>query len=101
MFSVKTKLKVGLGMYASTSYFFLKNPELLHPRSDRVVSRELGSNKVIFAHRGGSGEAPENTMRAFRKSFALKKKWGPKGVVVAIETDCRMSKDGVVAMCHD
>jgi glycerophosphoryl diester phosphodiesterase len=75
MFSFSTRLRMGFGLYASTSYFFLKNPELLHPKNDRLAGTGLDSNKVIFAHRGGSCEAPENTMQAFRKSFALKKKW--------------------------
>ena len=56
------KLRIAFGLYAGTSYFFLKHPELLHPRNDRVASRKLNSNKVIFCHRGGSIDAPENTM---------------------------------------
>ncbi|HEY8463652.1 MAG TPA: glycerophosphodiester phosphodiesterase [Bacillota bacterium] len=47
----------------------------------------------IFAHRGFSGIAPENTMAAFEKALAIK----PDG----IETDVHLSKDGKVVICHD
>jgi glycerophosphoryl diester phosphodiesterase len=48
---------------------------------------------MIFAHRGASGYAPENTMAAFR--LALEQ--GCDGV----ELDVQMTKDGKVVICHD
>lgn len=48
---------------------------------------------VIYAHRGASGSAPENTMAAFRKAVKL----GSHG----IECDIQMSKDGKLVVCHD
>ncbi|MFL0195716.1 glycerophosphodiester phosphodiesterase [Clostridium sp. WILCCON 0269] len=46
-----------------------------------------------IAHRGFSGCFPENTMMAFEKAVEA----GADG----IETDLHMTKDGVIAICHD
>ena len=51
-----------------------------------------GNKKLLFAHRGGSIENPENTIQAFKASNEL-------GAI--IETDVRSTKDGVVLVCHD
>jgi glycerophosphoryl diester phosphodiesterase len=48
---------------------------------------------LIVAHRGASGLAPENTALSFQKAMEL-------GVDM-IETDCRVTKDGVVVLVHD
>ncbi|MCR4690530.1 MAG: glycerophosphodiester phosphodiesterase [Lachnospiraceae bacterium] len=48
---------------------------------------------LIWAHRGASGEAPENTLA----SFELAAKQGADGV----ELDVQMSADGVLVICHD
>jgi glycerophosphoryl diester phosphodiesterase len=48
---------------------------------------------VIYAHRGASGLAPENTMAAFRKAVEV----GSHG----IECDVQMTKDGKLIICHD
>ncbi len=47
----------------------------------------------LIAHRGGSLEAPENTLEAFERAAALG--------AVAIETDVHLSADGVVMVFHD
>ncbi|KZZ84904.1 glycerophosphodiester phosphodiesterase [Bacillus sp. SJS] len=47
----------------------------------------------IFAHRGCSGQYPENTMLAFRKAIEA----GASG----IELDVQMSKDGELVVIHD
>lgn len=47
----------------------------------------------IFAHRGASGYAPENTMDAFK----LAVKQGAEG----IELDVQLSKDGIPVVIHD
>ena len=47
----------------------------------------------IFAHRGASGYAPENTLEA----FALAQQQGADG----IELDVQLSKDGVPVVFHD
>ncbi|MDF2614522.1 MAG: glycerophosphodiester phosphodiesterase [Clostridia bacterium] len=46
-----------------------------------------------FAHRGASGDYPENTMLAFEKAIEM----GCDG----IETDVHLSKDGVLVLIHD
>ena len=46
-----------------------------------------------YAHRGFSGEYPENTMIAFEKAVEV----GCEG----IEFDVHLSKDGVLVICHD
>ncbi len=51
------------------------------------------SRPQLFAHRGGSGLAPENTLAAFDGAVAL----GVDG----LELDVRLSKDGVVVVHHD
>ena len=48
---------------------------------------------LIFAHRGASGYAPENT----RAAFELARTMGAPG----IETDVRLSADGVLVLIHD
>ena len=47
----------------------------------------------IFAHRGASGYAPENTLEA----FALAMEMGADG----IELDVQLTKDGEVVVIHD
>jgi glycerophosphoryl diester phosphodiesterase len=51
------------------------------------------SRPLVFAHRGGSGLAPENTIAAFDTAAAL----GADG----FELDVRLSRDGVVVVHHD
>src|SRR5262245_29766349 len=48
---------------------------------------------IVFAHRGGSALAPENTMAAFDNGLAL----GADG----IELDVHLSRDAVVVVHHD
>jgi len=48
---------------------------------------------LIWAHRGASGYAPENTLLAFKKAIEL----GANG----IELDVQMTKDGELVVCHD
>jgi glycerophosphoryl diester phosphodiesterase len=53
----------------------------------------VASRPLVFAHRGGSGLAPENTVAAFDHGLAL----GADG----LELDVRVSRDGVVVVHHD
>jgi len=48
---------------------------------------------LVYAHRGASGYAPENTMAAFKMAVEL----GSSG----IECDVQMTKDGRLVVCHD
>lgn len=51
------------------------------------------SKTKIFAHRGASGYAPENTLEA----FALAITQGADG----IELDVQLTKDGIPVVIHD
>jgi glycerophosphoryl diester phosphodiesterase len=51
------------------------------------------SRPLVFAHRGGSALAPENTMAAFENGLRL----GADG----LELDVHLSRDGVVVVHHD
>lgn len=52
-----------------------------------------GQKPRLFAHRGASGEAPENTLVAFQQAIEL-------GIMYA-ELDVHASRDGVVVVSHD
>src|SRR5690348_10584821 len=47
----------------------------------------------ILAHRGASGYAPENTHAAFELACQMR--------ADAIETDFRLTRDGVLVLVHD
>ena len=47
----------------------------------------------IFAHRGASGYAPENTIVSFEKAIDME--------ADGIELDVQLTKDGYVVVCHD
>jgi len=82
-------LPVFLSIYVATSIFFFYFPNLIHKKKD------LGKLKSIvhISHRGGSIEAPENTMDAFRNADSA-------GTDM-IELDLHLTKDGEVVVFHD
>lgn len=51
------------------------------------------SKPAIFAHRGASGQFPENTMLAFEEAL--------RSGVDGIELDVQLTKDGEVVIIHD
>jgi glycerophosphoryl diester phosphodiesterase len=53
----------------------------------------IGAKPRLFAHRGASGEAPENTLEAFRRAVEA-------GVSYA-ELDVHTTRDGQVVVTHD
>lgn len=53
----------------------------------------MNSRPLIWAHRGASGHAPENTL----PSFQLAAEMGADGV----ELDVQLTKDGELVVCHD
>jgi glycerophosphoryl diester phosphodiesterase len=61
----------------------------MHP----FFSTSRTGRPLVFAHRGGSALAPENTMAAFANGLAL----GADG----IELDVHLSSDGEVMVIHD
>ncbi len=48
---------------------------------------------LVWAHRGASGYAPENTLPAFKMAADM----GADGV----ELDVQLTKDDVIVVCHD
>lgn len=52
-----------------------------------------GTGPIAVAHRGGAGLAPENTLAAFARSYALGIRY--------LETDLRTTSDGVCVAFHD
>ena len=48
---------------------------------------------LIWAHRGASGHAPENTLEAFQKAIDMK--------ADGVELDIQLTKDGEIVVCHD
>ena len=48
---------------------------------------------LVWAHRGASGYAPENTLEAFQKAVEM----GADGV----ELDVQLTKDGELVVIHD
>ena len=61
--------------------------------SGRTAAIRAGRKPRIWAHRGASGHAPENTLPAFELAY----RQGADG----IELDVQLSKDGVPVVIHD
>ena len=59
----------------------------------KIIREETKTEFVNYAHRGASDLRPENTMMAFYAGVAL----GANG----LETDVRLTKDGVPVLFHD
>lgn len=53
----------------------------------------MSKKPVIWAHRGASGYAPENTLMSFQKAIDMK--------ADGIELDIQMTKDGQIVVIHD
>ncbi len=75
-------------VYAASSALLLKRPRWLHRVKPK---RRVWPHQ---SHRGGAGEAPENTMTAFRKAVHVDK-------TDLIELDVSLTKDGEIVVAHD
>lgn len=63
------------------------------PATERDIFRREGSRFLVFAHRGGGGLFPENTLGAFEYSAKM-------GVDV-LELDVHATADGTLVVMHD
>ena len=61
------RLLFGLAAYLGTSYYLLKHPQKVHLKHQRLKLPPVDTQLYIIPHRGGSLEAPENTLQAFKK----------------------------------
>ena len=66
---------------------------LLSLINQQAAEEDSQNSMEITAHRGGSHDAPENTMAAFRNAYAKGADW--------CELDVQMSADGVLFIMHD
>jgi glycerophosphoryl diester phosphodiesterase len=64
------------------------------PVTPRPGHPYLAGAPLLFAHRGGAGLAPENTLAAFRGAV---EGWGAD----VLETDVHLSRDGELVVIHD
>jgi glycerophosphoryl diester phosphodiesterase len=63
------------------------------PFIQRALAQARNGKTLVIAHRGGSKESTENTIEAFQRAGRI----GADG----IETDIRLTRDGVVVIYHD
>ena len=61
-----------------------------------AANKYISKDVKVVAHRGGSYEAPENTLLAYKNLLNTN---GVEGT--AIEIDVRLTKDGYLAVAHD
>ncbi|HEV2860521.1 MAG TPA: glycerophosphodiester phosphodiesterase family protein [Pyrinomonadaceae bacterium] len=62
-------------------------------KENRTCASESGRRPEVIAHRGGNGQWPGETMRAFREAAKLK--------VDVLEMDVYLSADGELMLMHD
>ncbi|MBQ6094507.1 MAG: glycerophosphoryl diester phosphodiesterase membrane domain-containing protein [Lachnospiraceae bacterium] len=77
----------GLILAASVGVGYLVTTGMINPKAENIHAAE------VTAHRGASGDFPENTMAAFRGAVDLGADW--------IELDVQQTKDRQVIVMHD
>lgn len=81
-------IRFGAGEDRTVSFAKRKNV-----RSQEIIEEKKNRKTKIWAHRGASGHAPENTMPAFELAYLLR--------ADGIETDVQMTRDGQLVLTHD
>ncbi len=69
-------------------------PATVYDVYENITQTTVSGEPIIIAHRGARVDTPENTLLAFREAVD---KYGAQ----AIETDIRISADGVSCLMHD
>jgi hypothetical protein len=59
---MKRKLLFGFFVYVGTSQYFLRHPEYLHVKKNKLKLPPIDLPIYVIPHRGGSMEYPENTL---------------------------------------
>jgi glycerophosphoryl diester phosphodiesterase len=85
-------LVLGVVLILAGIYFYLAMQTGKPAQLRAIFKREL-SRPLVFAHRGGGGLYPENTLEAFKYSAAM-------GVDV-LELDVHSTADGTLVVMHD
>jgi glycerophosphoryl diester phosphodiesterase len=85
-------LLLALILMLSVIYIYLASQQ-----GEKAVEKEIFKNNrrsfLVFAHRGGGGIYPENTLEAFRYSAEMK--------VDVLELDIHATSDGKLVVLHD
>lgn len=84
--------KISLLSVCLLGFLLLSGNHLIQQGAAQTITSRSGKALVI-AHRGGAKEATENTIEAFQRAARI----GADG----IETDLRLTRDGVVVIYHD
>lgn len=85
---------ISIAAIGGTAHFIATSDVPIGTLINQEVAENGGEQTLeITAHRGGSHDAPENTMAAFRNALDKGADW--------CELDVQMSSDGVVFVMHD
>jgi len=80
-------------VYCASFIFLCSIPLWLYSSCITETDSSLPEKPVLFAHRGASTVRPENTILAFQKALEYE--------VYGLETDVRISADGIPFLMHD
>lgn len=81
-----------LSLFFASSYLYLSRQKGA-AASEKLIFKQQEKKVLVFAHRGGGGVLPENTLEAFRYS-------ANSGADV-LELDIHATRDGKIVVLHD
>lgn len=82
-----------LSLLTCVAFLFLTGANSIAPYTTLAQAISSRNRPLVIAHRGGAHESTENTIGAFQRAVKI----GADG----IETDIRLTRDGVVVIYHD